>query len=757
MRIPWGVGVISDATKTKETCTGSGVYELLRQDESPTGFTNFTGWVEKDSGSNVNISAGVATLQGSGAYDANGLRWNTGIPIAEFIIEFKAKLATFTAGTPGLLVGFNTTAALPNSGQLQGIGLYAYSRYGAESGATVIGTTIATADTLYTFRIYIEKAADGTSYGGRVTINISGVEHTIGAADITINAVPTTLYLFVQRFVNQVASLATIQEIKLFKSYPTDSPHVLFTADAGTGKTINGVDFTSLALPTGIVDTNLEFAYYFGVATATPTPSGKLSLTALKALGAISGSYQQLSVWVYQNSNGETQTYGAIVNAEDAIAGMGDEESVLPQAFYLDKSVVSVTAGTVITVTLKHLAATLMTGLTLKGVACTDRTVTGANTLTFVAPDLTAGIGNVVGTFTGYADFPITNGITAQAGASAPENPPEDLVVLSLGLTSLNQSWEYVPDTTSFEVYRSTEISGTYVLISTVTTNSNVDINLSSATDYWYKVKSKNTTGTSPFSDPVKGTTLSMEQAGRTFYYPKIIRRTVIALLDMFNDIKIQRYDKNGTLVKTINVPILFAPQEKFMLLNKRDGSTNKELFKNSPIPRIALGLDGISYNSSRAYSTNENVFYDEGLDQNLLTEYVKNVQPAPYDFNFTLYIRTNHFNDYTQIIEQILPYFNPDLYLRIKEFSFLNVERNMQVLLNGTNSEFLEPQTQEDIRLVNGSLNLTVAGWMYRPISSDKIIKKITAKYNIIEPEEDILVSKYDIDSLGISGTPYF
>lgn len=93
---------------------------------------------------------------------------------------------------------------------------------------------------------------------------------------------------------------------------------------------------------------------------------------------------------------------------------------VYPQDFYLDKSVVSVTAGTVITVTLKHLAATLMTGLTLKGVACTDRTVTGANTLTFVAPDLTAGVGDVVGTFTGYDSFTIRNGITATNDAPPP-------------------------------------------------------------------------------------------------------------------------------------------------------------------------------------------------------------------------------------------------------------------------------------------------------------------------------------------------
>jgi hypothetical protein len=93
---------------------------------------------------------------------------------------------------------------------------------------------------------------------------------------------------------------------------------------------------------------------------------------------------------------------------------------VYPQDFYLDRSVVSVTAGTLITVTLKHLDSSLMTGLTLKGVACTDRIVTGVNTLTFVTPTLTAGIGNIEGIITGYENYVIYNGITATNDAPPP-------------------------------------------------------------------------------------------------------------------------------------------------------------------------------------------------------------------------------------------------------------------------------------------------------------------------------------------------
>ena len=154
--------------------------------------------------------------------------------------------------------------------------------------------------------------------------------------------------------------------------------------------------------------------------------------------------------------------------------------------FYLDKSVVPVTAGTVITVTLKHLAATLMTGLTLKGIACTDRTVTGANTLTFVAPALTAGIGNVVGSFTGYDDFPIYNGITAQVGASAPGT--FTLSVLEWGANRARLSWTPSSGAESFGIYRND------TLIQTITT-SFFYVDKPTAGTIEYYVKATNGTG----------------------------------------------------------------------------------------------------------------------------------------------------------------------------------------------------------------------------------------------------------------------
>lgn len=172
-------------------------------------------------------------------------------------------------------------------------------------------------------------------------------------------------------------------------------------------------------------------------------------------------------------------------------AAFADITSLRKVTFYLDKTVVSVTAGTVITVTLDNNLASVMTGLTLKGVACTDRTVTGANTLTFVAPTLTAGIGDVVGTFTGYDNYTITNGITAQAGASAPEAFLANAV--AWGVQSVKVGWGASAGALTYRIFRDTvDVSGELRNVSTF-----IDSPVVAGT-YSYVVKAYSAVGDTP-------------------------------------------------------------------------------------------------------------------------------------------------------------------------------------------------------------------------------------------------------------------
>ena len=230
---------------------------------------------------------------------------------------------------------------------------------------------------------------------------------------------------------------------------------------------------------------------------------------------------------------------------------------------------------------------------------------------------------------------------------------------------------------------------------------------------------------------------------GSQYYYPETIRGITVALLDVFNDIEVRRRDDNGDVAKTFKLPITFGPAEKYHYLRDEDGQQKRYYLQ---LPRLALALTGFNYSSDRSTGVNENrYFFNEELGLELSSRFTKDAQPTPYDLTFTLYIRTESMDDFSQVIEQILPYFNPALHLRVKEFTGMNIERNLKVTLDGVSPEFLDVQEENSKRYINGTINLTVNAYMYRPISDSAIIKEIQSRYFVNNGTSAIMSEKFN------------
>lgn len=222
------------------------------------------------------------------------------------------------------------------------------------------------------------------------------------------------------------------------------------------------------------------------------------------------------------------------------------------------------------------------------------------------------------------------------------------------------------------------------------------------------------------------------------YYYPRTIRAITIALLDMFNDIQVVKYDANNVPISEKTVPVTFGPVEKY----HHDRTENHYFDENNvehnqryylQIPRIALVPNGVVYDPERATGVNEwRYWYQKTLElsESEIDEVFSDYQPTPYNYSFTVYIKNDSMDYMSQILENILPYFNPTLMLRVKEFSFLNVERDLPVTLEGVGYDFIDDETAPDTRFVNATLNITVKGYMYRPVITSKIIKYINSKY---------------------------
>jgi len=265
------------------------------------------------------------------------------------------------------------------------------------------------------------------------------------------------------------------------------------------------------------------------------------------------------------------------------------------------------------------------------------------------------------------------------------------------------------------------------------------------------------------------------------YFYPKTIRNVTVALMDMFNDLTVYKYDASGISASEYHVPFSFGPMEKEHMQRTEDheyiaSATDANGYKQAEaygqrywisVPRMALVMNGIAYNAERAYGVNE---WREWFTETIaasgtnVDEILRDYQPSPYDINYTLYIMTDSMDYFSQIMENILPYFNPALYLRVKEFSFLNIERDLRVTMPGVVSEFVSPEmSDDDRRLVNGTMDLTVEAWMYRPFEYSDIIKVIDSRYFVVDASSDAVsamsatsVSSSDFEGLTVSADEF-
>lgn len=231
----------------------------------------------------------------------------------------------------------------------------------------------------------------------------------------------------------------------------------------------------------------------------------------------------------------------------------------------------------------------------------------------------------------------------------------------------------------------------------------------------------------------------------QTFYYPRTIKNITVSLMDMFNNMVVQKYDENNNFIANKIIPLQFGPVEKYHQDRIENHYYDVSAVEHGQryymmIPRMAVTLDGIAYNGNRAYGVNEwRYWFTETLQLSgtNIADVFSDYQPTPYDLTYTLHIRTDKMDYFAQIMENILPYFNPMLALRVKEFSFLNVERDLPVHLENISTEFVDDIGENDSKEVNASITLRVEAFMYRPVTQSKIIKIIQSRYFIGEAPE--------------------
>ena len=207
---------------------------------------------------------------------------------------------------------------------------------------------------------------------------------------------------------------------------------------------------------------------------------------------------------------------------------------------------------------------------------------------------------------------------------------------------------------------------------------------------------------------------------GQQFYH-ETTRKVVVAFGTLFNGITLVRKDNSGTIQQSMKVPLAYGPRQKYLVRLADDPDLSKSTAV--PLPRIGFEIAGISYAPARKLQRVQKFKKVKGAKASQLdTQYM----PVPYNIDFELYILSKQSDDALQIVEQILPYFQPDYTVTINDNTDMGIKRDVPVILN---SIAYEDDYQGDFasrRAIIYTLSFTAKFYLYGPVTSSKVIKTV-------------------------------
>ena len=207
---------------------------------------------------------------------------------------------------------------------------------------------------------------------------------------------------------------------------------------------------------------------------------------------------------------------------------------------------------------------------------------------------------------------------------------------------------------------------------------------------------------------------------GRRFYHESL-RKVVVAFGTIFNNIIIHRTKADGSVIQRLKVPLSYSPKEKFLVrLEQQPNLDQREMAVS--LPRMGFEISGINYDPSRKLQRVGRLKKTHATDAG--TQYFQ-YNPVPYNISFNLYSFTATAEGGLQIIEQILPYFQPDYTVTINAIPEMGIKRDVPITLNSVNYEDTYDGAFTTRRAVNYTLGFTAKTYLYGPLHSSKVIKE--------------------------------
>nr|BAR31204.1 proximal tail sheath stabilization [uncultured Mediterranean phage uvMED] len=205
------------------------------------------------------------------------------------------------------------------------------------------------------------------------------------------------------------------------------------------------------------------------------------------------------------------------------------------------------------------------------------------------------------------------------------------------------------------------------------------------------------------------------------YTYNKIIRKCVIGFGTLFNNIECRKEKTDGTIYSRLKVPLAYGPRQKFLARLEQQADLNQKVAIT--VPRLSFEMTGISYDSARKLAP---------ITMNLQTGDKDTVRrqytPVPYNIDFELNVISKTNDESLEILEQIVPIFQPSYQMTIKLVDEMKDYRDIPIILNSINYSDDYEGSFDDRKITLVTMSFTCKTYIFGPVGTQGPIKKAKA-----------------------------
>ena len=205
-----------------------------------------------------------------------------------------------------------------------------------------------------------------------------------------------------------------------------------------------------------------------------------------------------------------------------------------------------------------------------------------------------------------------------------------------------------------------------------------------------------------------------------TYFYHQNIRKTIVAFGNLFNNLYIKHEDGDGNDYSDVRVPLAYGPTQKFLARLEQQADLNKPVAIT--LPRMSFEMNSIKYDPARKSGISQSFKSSDGNN-------IKKVfMTVPYNIGFELNIMAKLNEDVLQIIEQILPFFQPAFSVTVDMVDIIGEKKDIPIVLDDISFRDDYEGDFSTRRILLYTLRFTAKTYLFGPISdsTDGLIRKV-------------------------------